>query len=363
MTTDKDKKVFYKSGRIASEFFLKCTRQEGSVLHYTHWLTNKDGGSYGHGIANLSFKDIRDLTQDEIDHLEACIAADRYVDPPVKSKPETTTDMKVGESLVGRYVEALVDKPSGGSVLKGEIGVITVDNHTEFMVNFPSQSSYYVLKPKLMASTKYKLLPVGYTDKSKVDEEPIIGEWYVMAIEDIQYIGVYQGKSTTGYFMSPWWVSHEKDTPKGKVTARGSFNKIIRKASPDEIPIVDRPKTPEFKTGDWVVVERWHYATIPTPQICKLELISNVSSDKSPYGIKLNVDHLGNSDIWWFKEGEFRHATQAEIDMITKKEYLYVHAIADTCDNKSTKATGTSLEHQQPILIKQNKTKSKILVV
>jgi hypothetical protein len=67
-------------------------------------------------------------------------------------------DIELAEpaSLVGRYIKALIDRPNGGIVEKGEIGQII--RHQA--VDFPNHKNYCITFP-LMTSL-YELLPVDY---------------------------------------------------------------------------------------------------------------------------------------------------------------------------------------------------------
>jgi hypothetical protein len=65
------------------------------------------------------------------------------------------------ESLVGRYIKALIDYPSGGYVKKDEIGLITKEVIcNKYCVDFPSQKNYIITKS--LNTDIYKLLPKDY---------------------------------------------------------------------------------------------------------------------------------------------------------------------------------------------------------
>jgi hypothetical protein len=61
---------------------------------------------------------------------------------------------------IGRYIQALVDFPLGGSVKKGEYGLII--NHSQ--ANFPSHVNYYCSEAlkKSNLNINYKLMPEGF---------------------------------------------------------------------------------------------------------------------------------------------------------------------------------------------------------
>jgi hypothetical protein len=76
-------------------------------------------------------------------------------------------DVKLVEpaSLVGRYIKALVDRPNGGDVKKGEIGRII--RHQ--IVDFPSQKDYCISLP--LITSKYELLPIDYYELLPIDDD------------------------------------------------------------------------------------------------------------------------------------------------------------------------------------------------
>lgn len=86
------------------------------------------------------------------------------------------------EFKIGDKIEAVIDYPSGGKVRKGEIGVIEkepnyIDN---YVVNFPSQSTYLIPFEEIQNTSKYK----------KVVNHLNVKEDYLVVIKDIMFHAV-----------------------------------------------------------------------------------------------------------------------------------------------------------------------------
>lgn len=77
---------------------------------------------------------------------------------------EEGVEIKVkSKSLIGRYLKALVDCPNGGSVLKGEIGIITEEyKGIPLEVDFPSQKYYGINDITYKKGKSYELMPEGF---------------------------------------------------------------------------------------------------------------------------------------------------------------------------------------------------------
>lgn len=87
----------------------------------------------------------------------------------------TTLNKQKDEALIGRYIKALSDRPSGGDVLKDEVGIVVLENTNYLNADFPSQKGYHILKSKL---NMYELLPKDY---KPMEELPYIdGNWYIV---------------------------------------------------------------------------------------------------------------------------------------------------------------------------------------
>ena len=90
------------------------------------------------------------------------------------------SDLKVGDKI-----EALVDFPTGGEVKKGEIGTIErVGNETcPFIVNFPSQSSYYISAIRILDTSRYALVE----EDKPYNLNTYVGEYLVVIKDTIFY--------------------------------------------------------------------------------------------------------------------------------------------------------------------------------
>jgi hypothetical protein len=84
-------------------------------------------------------------------------------------------DIELAEptSLIGRYIKALVDRPDGGSVKKGEIGQIIRERE----VNFPSRKDYCISLS--LETSLYELLPVDYYELLPIDDDDVPKSTYV----------------------------------------------------------------------------------------------------------------------------------------------------------------------------------------
>lgn len=82
-----------------------------------------------------------------------------------------------------------------------------------------------------------------------------------------------------------------------------------------------------FKVGDWVKIISWYYESGYEGRV--VEIGSIVKDSNEPYGLKIGK---GIHPYWWFREGEFRHATPSEIAEANRpKVGDYCKAILDSC--------------------------------
>ena len=95
------------------------------------------------------------------------------------------------------------------------------------------------------------------------------------------------------------------------------------------------------KVGDKVTIHKWHYQNIKLPQ--KGEITNVDGKHNTPYQIRIEIDHNGDTDAsWWFREGEFtideEEIEQAIEQVQTESQYYdgpslvgrYVRAKEDT---------------------------------
>lgn len=146
--------------------------------------TISPNGRYWHGtaaIANINNgkQGIKPATLEEKRWLNACIKAGKFV---------TFEEAMKEDSLVGRYIKALIDYPQMGAVKVGEYGKITRWNYNRGSADFPSQKSYmFDLDHQKDGLPAYELMPEGWTPDMKIEKEwlgeewiPKIGEYAVM---------------------------------------------------------------------------------------------------------------------------------------------------------------------------------------
>ena len=81
------------------------------------------------------------------------------------------------ESLVGRYVKALIDYPNGGLVKRDEIGkIIKEPLKGNYYADFPSQQNYNLLDSNI--GNVYNLMPIDFNPEQSKPVEPYsVGGW------------------------------------------------------------------------------------------------------------------------------------------------------------------------------------------
>lgn len=175
---------------------------------------------------------------------------------------------------------------------------------------YPERSSYFFLDSE--ESKKYTEITFEQFEKyvlnkttKQVEEKKLIG--YKLVKPEYAKAAVrIEGFNSTGY-----------GNIEGRVfTTEGHAEAIRKWYNEDVLDLWFEPVYEEFKAGDWVVVERWHYdSSITLPQIARISSV-NLTNISTPYGIR--IDRKGSIGEWYFKEGEFRKATPAEIRKTTE---------------------------------------------
>lgn len=189
--------------------------------NYYKMYTNTDSvGERTNGGAEFKDKDDwRYATSEEIVEYERL------------GKPFDVTTLK--KSLIGRYLKALVDSPNGGSVKKGEYGLITDENLLH--VDFESQKNYSC-SCALDYPEHYELMPIGFIPPDKEEWIPKPGEWVVMIKEysDLKKEKTYQIVEQQLEGNKKYWVLNHI----GKTNSFSAPEKdtSFRKALPHEIP-------------------------------------------------------------------------------------------------------------------------------
>lgn len=285
-----ENKVLYKYGKIQSGYLLKCIKQEGDKLSYTHYINITDKFYLvPYYPATIAFHNIRDLTQDEIDHLEACITANKYVEPP--------------------------------------------------------------------------------TIRKQAEIEPVVGEWYEATIGMNRYRGKYRRKSTTVFIMHPYCCL-TNNSPSKLIYGDGGFNTIVRKLKPHEIPAEnDQPKEvpvdkqtthTKFQVGDFVIAHNLNHDEPKGMEIAKIE------GDK--FWLYYNEEYKRRGD---YQDQGYLFSAWPNLQLVSRDclpvgtsdwDYEIMKDVIDRYPVTTSEAVKV-LDHQQPILIKQNKVKNRILVV
>ena len=148
----------------------------------------------------------------------------------------------------GDKIEAVIDYPSDGEVRKGEIGVIEkepnyIDN---YVVNFPSQSTYLIPFEEIQNTSKYKKV----VNHLNVKEED-----YLVVIKDIMFHAV---QLKEGDFIkigkSDKWI-HSR-YPSSTYLSLGRYpSDIFREVTPKEkLEAIENIKKDNFSIGDTIKV-------------------------------------------------------------------------------------------------------------
>jgi len=106
------------------------------------------------------------------------------------------------ESLVGRYLKALIDYPNCGGVKKDEYGLIIRHENNSLTANFPSQKNYACSLALEKSQTKYQIMPIGFTPDNiipeyveciKLDSQLQLGKTYLVDKEKgYRYNGIIE---------------------------------------------------------------------------------------------------------------------------------------------------------------------------
>ena len=89
------------------------------------------------------------------------------------------------DPYIGKYVEALVDRPNYGSVKKGEIGLITRKKGVEYFIDFPSQCDYMMSIQSLKNTDICKILDKLPSEKVEIPkDESLVGRKIVALIDE-----------------------------------------------------------------------------------------------------------------------------------------------------------------------------------
>ena len=168
------------------------------------------------------------------------------------------------------------------------------------------------LGPLTDLSEIQNMLPNKHPDKIKAQPEYIVGKWYRLGaligkfrkLDEDRFCVFKSGTPSDNYkFPDGGHLSIKCQGTPVLITDMTEVYRLFPEEKPDDS---------KFEVNDWVVVESWYYAKIPLPQTCQISKID--SEDETLYEILLNEDHYRKNKSWYFKKGEFRHATSEEVD-------------------------------------------------
>lgn len=155
-------------------------------------------------------------------------------------------------NLIGRYVQALIDAPFAGTVKKGEYGLILRDDGKGFVLDFPSQTGYYIDKSHITETTKILLMPVGFNPDVKEEWIPQVGDWVYAEkqkqdeFRDSEYIPIFQIKQI-----------HDKVWLRPKANSSTGIERFnCRKATQAEIDAVTKKPLEKLYIDPKVVVSK-----------------------------------------------------------------------------------------------------------
>jgi len=155
--------------------------------------------------------------------------------------------METQDYKIGTYVKALVDYPSGGSVKKGEVGIIKNFSENQYCIDFPSQMGYIVNKENLAKSNLYEIMSekpnpeyVKFTNSNNwfKEQELEIGKIY-------KWADLINGNNESKLYLNPDFFDNWSD----------QFEESTREA----YVLQNQPK---FEVGKWYSFNwDWHSKT------------------------------------------------------------------------------------------------------
>jgi len=256
------------------------------------------------------------------------------------------------EIKIGTKIKALVDRPNGGGVKKGEIGVVTRIATSTIYANFPSQSTYYCSTN--LIGTKYEIIP-----------EEIITNTFGLKIGDIlpeKVIRAWANESNNYSYGNIWTKGigmFEKDR---RVKSFKIINCVLGFEVSDTATIYlkaegfkefmdnfDKPKIEtQFEVGKWYrydKIEKHYYK--PSENSCLGNGSVKVSEDI------FNGRYRNHNNSWSVTKD-----VKLLTDLSEIQPYLpdgHVDKINTIPEKETKKHTITDIPTTQPIVIKLNK--------
>jgi len=251
---------------------------------------------------------------------------DQFELMPESWAPSTSCTPKTPESLEGRYIKALIDKPNSGMIKAGEYGLITkdlMDEYSKLYADFPSQKHYGVFE-YYMHPHKYQLMPKGWTPDADVAKPT---EWapgtYVVFLRD--YGG--RSKGTVAKILSDYSHACVKvDAPFHECKTE------ICNLSKDTQAKWFATQQEALAYASGIVIEDKMKPTPSKPPTEEQKLIEEAKR-RYPIGTKFYPAHIDSE-------------RQDEYCIVTTNEYLYEHdCIYAVAKNKSESDSGGYSTH------------------
>lgn len=216
------------------------------------------------------------------------------------AKPFDVTTLKP-ESLVGRYIKALVNYPNGGAVEKDEIGYVFKYGEKShiYEVRFPSQDPYAISKVSIIDTSKYELLPIDYNPNKSEYLEPedlVEGQWYE-GFTIYKWLFKFESLRNNDIKTRKCCTPHDgyKDLTFGGISPIKQIKlanlEEVYKYFPEERPV----EKWEPKVGDWVVIKEcgWGTNIKDVGLVCKI-VSTTVSGEM--YNTEIDRNKIGNND-------------------------------------------------------------------
>lgn len=106
--------------------------------------------------------------------------------------------------------------------------------------------------------------------------------------------------------------------------------KDYRKATQEEIDSVTKQNVEtsatNFKVGDKVIVQTWHYANVAKHLPCKGVIVNVKPDSTAPFEIELEKVIYGSGKAWWFRKGEFVLDASTEPEWTADNWYVEVNS-------------------------------------
>lgn len=224
--------------------------------------------------------------------------------------------------LTGRYLRALIDGPQSTVYKKGDaVKILRKESNNTYSIG-PSLGGRWTYTTNNSTANQWELLPEDYKMEKEVKFE--VGKWYkAYYAEKIYFLKYKNTIPRNGYnqINCSEFINngvYKINDSISNTDLENSFKVLddleeIQQYLPDDHP--DKIKIDsEFKVGDWVIIKSWYYdKNIQLGQIAQIKAIN--LTNQTPYELNMSIAPKGSTiHTWYFKLGEFRHATPEEIN-------------------------------------------------